>query len=87
MALHTYKREALCRFVVDLKYGSQWGGRCSNEVNGLYRVGPSKFIRRNWEEFFRYTRFEVGDNSKISFWHDVWCEDQPLKVAFLEFLL
>jgi hypothetical protein len=24
----------------------------------------------------------VGDGSKIRFWHNVWCRDQPLKEAF-----
>jgi hypothetical protein len=23
--------------------------------------------------------YDVGDGSKVSFWHDVWCRDQPLK--------
>jgi hypothetical protein len=46
---------------------------CSNGVNGSYGVGLWKFIRRDWEEFSRCTRFEVGDGSKINFWHDVWC--------------
>jgi hypothetical protein len=26
----------------------------------------------------------VGDGSKISFLHDLWCGNHPLKVAFLE---
>lgn len=25
----------------------------------------------------------MGDGSKISFWHDLWCGDTALKVAFL----
>ena len=36
------------------------------------------------EEFSRFTRFEVGDDFKISFWHDVWCGEQSLKEVFLE---
>jgi hypothetical protein len=24
----------------------------------------------------------VGDGTKISFWHDMWCGDMALKVAF-----
>jgi hypothetical protein len=36
------------------------------------------------EEFSSFTRFEVGDGSKVSFWHDVWCGEQPLKGAFPE---
>lgn len=43
-----------------------------------------KFIRTGWREFSRYTRFKVGDGSKISFWHDMCCGEQPLKEAFLK---
>jgi hypothetical protein len=42
--------------------------------------------QEGWEEFSSHTRFEVGNGSKIRFWHDVWCGDQTLKVAFLELL-
>jgi hypothetical protein len=69
---------------VEFKYGSQWGGWCFNEVNGLYKVFLWKFIRRGWEEFLRYIRFEAGDGSKISLFRDVRCGDQSLKVAFLK---
>ena len=37
-----------------------------------------------WREFSGHTRFEVGDDSKIWFWHDVWCMDLAHKVAFLK---
>ena len=59
--------------VVDHKYGSQWSGWCSLELMGSYGVGLWKFIMRVWKEFSRFTRFEVSDSSKISFWKDVWC--------------
>jgi hypothetical protein len=29
-------------------------------------------------------RYEVGDGFKVLFWHDVWCEELPLKILFLE---
>jgi hypothetical protein len=28
------------------------------------------------------TRLVVSDGSKVKFWHDIWCEDQALKIAF-----
>jgi hypothetical protein len=24
----------------------------------------------------------VGDELKVSFWHGVWCRDQPLKISY-----
>ena len=32
--------------------------------------------------FARNVRFEVGLGSKILFWHDTWCDNQPLKHTF-----
>jgi hypothetical protein len=53
---YAYEREVLWRLVVNIKYGSQWGGWCLNLVNGSYGVVLWKFIRRGWEEFSRFTR-------------------------------
>lgn len=78
---YAYKREALWRMVVDVKYVRQRGGWCSNGVIGSYGVGLWKFIRRGWGEFSRY---EVGNGSVISFWNDMWCGEQPLKAKFQE---
>ncbi len=69
---------------MDFKYGSSWVGWCSNDVHGSYVVGLWKNVRRGLGEFFSHTRFEVSDNAKIRFWHDVWCGKQALKVAFSE---
>jgi hypothetical protein len=35
-------------------------------------------------ELSSHIRFAIGDGSKIRFWHDVWCKDHALKVAYLE---
>jgi hypothetical protein len=43
-----------------------------------------KLIRRGWGVFLRYIRYEVGDRTKIRFWHHACCGDQPLKEAFPE---
>lgn len=40
------------------KYDSAWGGAMEEYQEGLGRV-------------FSHTRFEVDDDSKIRFWHDV----------------
>jgi hypothetical protein len=77
---YVHEREALWRVVVDSKYGSSWGGWCSNEVHGSYGVSLWKNIRRGWREFSSHTRFEVGDGSKIRFWHDKWYGDRSLRI-------
>jgi hypothetical protein len=70
------------RVAVDSKYGSLWGGWCSREVAGAFGVGLWKFIRKGWENFSKFLRFEVGDGSRIRFWHDLWCGDSILKEVF-----
>jgi len=77
------ERDAWWRVVVDSKYGSLRGGWCSLEPTGAFGVGVWKNIRKGWDSFSHYTRFVVGDGSKISFWHDLWFGDIALKVAFL----
>jgi hypothetical protein len=78
------ERDALWRKVVEVKYGSMAGGWCTNQVMGTYGVGVWKHIRRGWECFSKFIKFEVGDGSQISFWQDIWCGDQLLKVSYLE---
>lgn len=34
--------------------------------------------------FSSYTRFELGDGSKVILWDDVWCVEMALKEAFSE---
>ena len=33
-------------------------------------------------EFKGFTKLEVGHETRISFWHDLWCGDTILKEAF-----
>jgi hypothetical protein len=46
----------------------------------VFGVGLWKNIKKGWEKFSIHTRFEVGDGSKIRFWHDQWCGDVALKL-------
>jgi hypothetical protein len=48
---------------------------------GSFGVGVRKHIRRGWDKFSTFVRFEVGVGSKVSFWHDIWCGDRPLKIS------
>jgi hypothetical protein len=45
------------------------------------------YIRRGWGVFVEHVRYEVGDGSKVLFWHDVWCGELPLKTLFQELCL
>lgn len=63
--------DALWRKVVAIKYGSMSGGWCSEEARGSFGVGVWKCIRRGCDAFASHVRYEVGDGSKVLFWHDV----------------
>jgi hypothetical protein len=76
------EREALWRLVIDAKFESLKGGWCSKEVSSSFGVDVWKQIRRGWEKFCNFVRFEVGDGSYVSFWHDWWCGDRSLKQCF-----
>ena len=74
----------LWRRVVDCKYGSQRGGWCSNQTRDPYGVSLWKYIRAGWESFAKHITFKMGDGSRIKFWKDSWCGDQPLQTRFPE---
>jgi hypothetical protein len=76
--------DALWRQVVEAKYGNLWGGWCSKDCRGPYGVGLWKNIRKEWESFSKHLYMEVGNGTRIRFWHDRWCGMESLKVAFPE---
>jgi len=42
-----------------------------------------KCIRRGWDVFTAHVSLEVGDGSRVLFWHGVvWCGKSPLKLLF-----
>jgi hypothetical protein len=67
---------------VNSKYGNLWNGWCSLKPVGAFGVGLWKNIRKGWESFTGYTRFDVGDGTRTSFRHELWCGDLALKVDF-----
>jgi hypothetical protein len=72
------EREALWRRVIELKYGSDVGGWCTPDVRMSYGVSLWKSIWHGWDDFFRLVKFDVGNGSRIKFWHDVWCGEVAL---------
>jgi hypothetical protein len=43
-----------------------------------------KCIRKGCDGFAHHVRYEVGNGSRVLFWHDVRCGELPLKILFLE---
>jgi hypothetical protein len=79
---YTNESEALWYKIIRAKYEDQDGGWCTKEVSSSYGVGLWKHIHQGWNFFAKGIRFEVGIGSKVRFWQDIWCGDQPLKHAF-----
>jgi hypothetical protein len=78
------EREAFWRKVIMVKYESLEGGWMSKAPNGPHGVGLWKFIRSRWAKFSKFVAFDVGDGSLIHFSDDVWCTNEPLKLAYPE---
>ena len=77
-------RAALWRQVIDVKYGSEWGGWCTGPVNGPYGVGLWKYISWGWPSFSRHILYDIRDGSRVKFWQDQWCGETSLVVSYLE---
>jgi hypothetical protein len=76
------EHDFLRRKVIEAKYGSARSGWCSNPMNSPNGVSLWKTISKDWSSFKRFISFDVGDGSRVSFWHDVWCGDNTLKATF-----
>jgi hypothetical protein len=61
------ERDAWWRVAVDSKFGSLWGGWCSIELVGAFGVGLWKNIRKGWDTFSGFVRFELGIGLKQNF--------------------
>jgi hypothetical protein len=64
------------------KYGVEGGGWITKPSRDRHGCGLWKSIMRGWDDFRRYTSFEVGLGSKVLFWHDKWCTELPLKDVY-----
>jgi hypothetical protein len=72
----------LWRRVVAAKYGVGRGDWTTSLPRGSYGCSLWRHIRKWWEVFSTHIGFEVGLGTRVSFWHDNWCSDRPLKELF-----
>ena len=68
--------------MIEVKYGCRWGGWCSSSVSSPYGVGVWKNISQGWPTFSCYILYDIGDGSRVKFWHDHWCGESPLAVSY-----
>ena len=43
-----------------------------------------KTISSGWPIFSHYIQFQIGDGTRVKFWQDIWCGDNPLSTCFLD---
>ena len=65
------ERDAYWRKVMESKYGSMWGGWCTEEGHGSHGVSVWKSIRKDWGCFVPFISYRVGVGDKVQFWHDI----------------
>jgi hypothetical protein len=53
------------------RFGCSWVGGVLMSLLGVYGVVLWKNLMRGWRKFSTHTRLEVGDGSKVRFWHDL----------------
>ncbi|XP_059650347.1 uncharacterized protein LOC132296126 [Cornus florida] len=70
------------RRLVSCRYGDDVGGWTTRPVSIAVGVGAWKFIRKGWDAFSPNVRFRVRDGSRVRFWEDLWCGNQPLCRTF-----
>ncbi|GFS36279.1 hypothetical protein Acr_00g0045080 [Actinidia rufa] len=60
-----------CR-VLEGKYGTLSGEWRTKDISNSHGTGLRKGIMKVWGDFYPLVTHQLGNGSKISFWHDVW---------------
>ena len=68
--------------VIRCKFGEDYGGWRSGDINGGFGVGLWKEIRKEWPQLIQNTYLALGNGSRISFWKDAWCGEEALSLTF-----
>jgi hypothetical protein len=83
---YAMERDALWRKVVDVKYGSMRVVGVLRRLGVLMGLACGKVLGGDGM-LLQLVRYEIGNGSKVLFWHDVWCGEIPLKILFPELFL
>ena len=59
--------------VIANKYREARGGWGTRGVRGAHRCGMWRSIKEGSKKFFSQILYNVGEGSRVSFWHDPWC--------------
>ena len=73
---------SLWRRVVTSKYGVNGLGWYPSKPRGAHVQSLWRFIHKGWGRFFNHFSFEVGVDSSIFFWHDLWYQEDPMRDLF-----
>ena len=65
-----------------LKYGVDEGGWLTKAVRGSFGVGLWKEIYKKTYSIKLHNNLLIGDGSRVKFWEDAWCSEEPLIVLF-----
>ena len=68
--------------LISLKYGLEDGGWFLVEPRVSFGVGLWKDIRKEAQQLKQKCKLLLGDASRIRFWEDRWCGENPLCVSF-----
>ena len=66
-----------------IRYDNEWGWLSSKPAVGVYGVCLWKHIRKGWETFSGFIRYEVGFGINVHFWQDWLCGERYLKEVFI----
>ena len=77
------ENNSLWHQVIAAKYEEEKGGWCTRGVRGAHGCGMWGNIKEETKKFFSQILHNVGEGSRVSFWHDPWCGPTPLKELFL----
>ena len=64
-----------------IKYGAKEGGRLTKAVRCSFGVGLWKEIYKESFYIKQHNNLILGDGSRIKFWEDAWCSEEPFRMS------